>query len=312
MTRQWFRITVLAGIVIAAGTIARAQELEPRAYSPSPLGTNFLGVAVGTSSGDVLFDPTVPISDASAKVDLGTLIYGRTYGVFGRLGTVTIAVPVSIAHVTGSVGEDTRSVKRRGFADLRVRASVNLIGGRALTREEFMKAKRKTTLGFSLTVQAPTGQYEPTRLINLGTNRWAYKPELGLSVPVGRWTLEAYAGCWFFGDNDAFYPGASTKSEDPLRAVQAHFAYTFKNRAWLALNATWYGGGRTTIDDNPPSSPLSNSRIGGTFSLPLTAAQSIKLAASKGAAVRTGSDFTTFVAAWQIVLFDKPCKAASP
>ena len=290
--------------------VASKSDRTARAYSPSPLGTNFFAVALGGMNGEVLFDPTVPITDAKARIELLTVAYGRTFGLGGRLGLMTIAVPAAVVHAEGQVGEDAASVRRRGFADLRLKASLNLVGGKAMTPEEFAKAPRRTTLGVSFTVQAPTGQYDETLLVNLGTNRWAFKPELGVSIPVKRWSFEFYGGAWFFTTNDAFYPGPSVKRQDPLTSLQTHVSYTFTNRAWLAFDATWYGGGETTVDANPPSQRYSNTRIGGTFSIPVAARHSIKLAASRGASARTGSNFDSYVLAWQLVWFDRPSKKA--
>jgi hypothetical protein len=253
----------------------------------------------------VLFDPAVPITDAHADIGALSFGYGRTFGLGGRQGLATIVIPLAVIHADGMVAEAARTANRRGFADLRARVSLNLVGGAAMTPAELAKAPRRTILGLSLAVSAPNGQYDDTRLVNIGTNRWAFKPELGVSVPVGSWSLEAYLGAWFFTTNHAFYPGASVKSQDPLTSLQAHVSYTFKNHSWLAFDATWYGGGQVTVDDNPPSSRFSNTRFGGTYSIPVAARQSIKLAASRGASARTGSNFTSLVIAWQLVWFDR-------
>jgi hypothetical protein len=294
-------------VVLAAGGTGLAQELEPRAYSPSPLGANFFGIVLGNSQGGVLFDPTVPITDAEASVNLTSLAYGRTFGLWGRQGLVTLAVPYAWGDVEGFVGEETEAqrVTRSGLADSRAKVSLNLIGSPALDRAAFRAAPRRTILGLSLTVQAPTGEYDNTKLINLGNNRWAFKPEVGVSVPAGRWFLDAYAGVWFFTTNDEFYPGEVTRRQDSITTVQAHVSYTFRSRAWIALNATWYGGGSATSDDGPPSERLSNSRYGATLAIPITASQSLKIGASTGASTRVGSDFDSVAVAWQMLWFDQ-------
>ncbi|HEX4822688.1 MAG TPA: transporter [Candidatus Polarisedimenticolaceae bacterium] len=299
------RIGLLIVVLLASTCAASAQELEPRAYSSSPLGTNFFLLALGRSSGSVIFDPSIPITDVSAHVGSATAGYGRSYGIGGKQGLFTIAFPYAVAHVEGMVQEQAHAVTRSGLADLRLRASLNLIGGKAMSPAEFAAAPRKTVFGISVTVQAPTGAYDATKLVNLGTNRWAFKPELGVSVPVGHWYLEAYAGAWFFTNNVNFYPGTSVKQQDPLTSAQFHVAYTFKNRSWLALDGTWYGGGQVTLDDGPPSARFSNSRYGGTFSLPVAKLHSLKFAASKGASARTGSNFTTYLLAWQVLWFER-------
>ena len=107
----------------------------------------------------------------------------------------------------GLVAETSARIRRAGFGDARAKLSVNLVGPKAMTPGEFAAAPKRTVLGVSLTVQAPTGEYDDTKLINLGTNRFAVKPEIGVSVPVGRWFLDAYAGAWFFETNEHFYPG---------------------------------------------------------------------------------------------------------
>jgi len=293
----------MAGLSTGA---ALAQDMEPRAYSSSPVGMNFMAVAVGNTRGAILFDPTVPITDASADLNLGSLGYARSFGIGGKQGLIAAGVSYARGDLEGLVGNAQQRIGRSGLADLRIRASLNFVGPGAMTREQFATAPRKTIVGVSLTVQAPTGQYDETHLINIGTNRWAFKPEVGVSVPVGRWFLDAYAGIWLFTDNDEFYTGDSTRKQDPLYAAQAHASYTFKSRAWVAFDATWYAGGEATIDDGPPSSRQNTTRLGGTFSMPVTRHQSVKVAASTGASARLGSDFDTYLVGWQIAWFDRP------
>ena len=280
--------------------------MEPRAYSPSPVGTNFLAVVVGNSRGAVLFDPTVPITDAHADLYSTTVGYARAFGLGSRQGLVAALLPYVRGDVAGKVFEESRQVQRSGLADLRLKVSLNLVGTEAMTQKQFAKAPRRTILGASLTVQAPTGQYDSTKLINIGTNRWAFKPEVGVSVPVGRWYLDAYAGAWFFTSNDRFYPGDTTRRQDPITVLQAHVSYVFKSHAWLAIDATWYGGGAATVDANPPSTRQSNSRLGATGAIPLTRSQSLKFAASTGTSTRTGTDFQTYLVGWQLMWFDRP------
>lgn len=292
-----------AGLLAGA---ALAQELEPRAYSSSPIGTNFVAVAVGNTRGDVLFDPSVPITDVKADLNLASAGYARTFGLAGRQGLMSVAFAYARGDIEGEVFEAARRVGRSGLGDMRARVSLNLLGPGAMTPAEFANAPRKTIVGVSLTVQPPTGQYDPERLINLGTNRWGFKPEVGVSVPLGGWFLDAYASAWFFTANDEFYPGEATKRQDPLGSVQAHASYTFKSRVWVSFDATWYGGGEATVDDGEPSPRQSNTRFGGTVSIPVTRRQSVKIAASTGATARTGTDFNTALLAWQFAWFDRP------
>ena len=305
MTGRPARIVVLAVLaVVVSARHAGAQDMEPRAYSNSPTGANFLVLGYAHSTGDVLFDATLPLADVNASLNAGILGLGRTFGIAGRLALLTAALPYSWGDIEGRVFEEARRVTRSGLVDPRVKLSVNLLGPPAMSPKEFVRAPRQTVVGASVTAVIPVGQYDPAKLINLGTNRWAFKPEVGVSHPEGRWDLDAYAGVWLFSENDAFFPGAATRRQDPIVAIQGHASYTFKPRGWAAFDATWYGGGKTTVDNGVPSSRLSNTRFGATVAWPLGRQQSVKLAYGAGALTRVGSDFRTLAIAWQYVWMD--------
>jgi hypothetical protein len=155
-------------------------------------------------------------------------------------------------------------------------------------------------VGVSVAVVPPVGQYYPSRLVNLGANRWSFKPEVGVSHLVRRWTVEGYAGYWIFTTNDQFYRGSSTRTQEPVLTVQGHASYTLKPRMWLSVDGTWYSGGTTNVDGVSKADLQRNTRAGITFSLPVGRGQSLKVSGSKGTSTRIGADFTTFAAAWQV------------
>lgn len=294
---------LVAGFISSAG-IAVAQDLEPRAYAASPVGANFLVVGGGRSSGDVLIDPSLPLEDVQASVNSAFLGAGTTFAFFGRTALFVAAFPYAWVTATGNVGESAREVSRSGFADPRIKLSVNFVGGRALTLREFSNAERPTIVGASFTVVPPLGRYDRSKLVNLGANRWSFKPEVGISHPLGNWTVDGYAGVWLFTANDEFYTGSSLRTQQPIFAFQGHASYTLKPRLWVAFDATWYSGGVTTVDGIEKADLQRSTRVGATLSLPLTSQQSLKFAFSKGATTRVGSDFTTVSAAWQLTRFD--------
>lgn len=295
---------LLALSVCWANLAARAQEIEPRAYSPSPSGVNFLIAVGGHSEGGVLTDPSLPVTDIEAQVDALGFGYGRTFGLAGRSANVALALPYITVDASGNVGEQRTSVTREGLGDARLRLAMNLIGAPAMTLREFAQREPKTTLGASLTVNLPTGEYLPDKLVNIGTHRWAVKTELGLTHPVGKWLLEAYAGAWWFQDNDDFF-GGQRREQDPLASIQAHVSYTFRPRLWVALNTTYYEGGQTTINGVGKRDRQSNSRAGLTFSMPLGKDYSLKFNWSRGATTRIGSNFTTYGIGLQYAWMDR-------
>jgi hypothetical protein len=298
------RIVGATALAAALCGTARAQDMEPRSYSPSPVGLNFAGLIYGYSSGSVVFDPTLPITDVTAHVHGFAAVYGRTLDVFGRQGLATLALPFATMDGEGQVFEQTRRVTRTGPADLKARFSVNLYGNPAQTLREFAQSAHDSVLvGASLTLSAPTGQYFGDKLVNLGTNRWAFKPEIGVAVPWRKFSFELYAGVVFFTANTDFYPGGQRRQQDPLGTFQLHGSYTFRPGLWVALDGTWYGGGAASVNGGPKSERLRNSRVGTTVSLPLSRAQSLKFSFSRGAIVRLGENFTTIAAAWQVRWF---------
>lgn len=298
------RPPLAAALLLTLGVAhASAQSLEPRAYSPNPTGANFALASYGYQTGAIVFDASLPFTDVTAKINAGTLVYVRTFGLFGRSASAALAVPYVWGSIEGEVAEQERRITRSGFGDLQSRLTVNLLGGPALTPAQFATRPPSTALGFTLITVAPTGQYFPDKLINIGGNRWAFKTELGLSVPVGKWAFEAYAGAWFFTTNNDFF-GGGTRSQAPIEAFQAHVSYTFLPRLWLAASATYYTGGETTLNGRLNADLQKNTRVSLTASVPIAKGQSVKLFWAKGATTRIGADFTTYSLSYQFFWFD--------
>jgi Putative MetA-pathway of phenol degradation len=302
--RGWSRIPPIGlGVLLVTASAVTAQELEPRAYSPSPVGTTFLLAGLTHSTGTILFDPTVPIENVESRFDAFVAGAGRTFDLFGRQSAVLVALPLVNFRGRGDVGEERQQVSRSGQADLRVKWYVNLVGSPALPPAAFVKAPPRTSIGVALTVAAPIGQYNRTKLVNLGSHRWSFKPEVGFYKPIGRWTIEGAAGVWLFTANDEFYPGESRQTQRPVASLQAHVSYNLSRRAWVALDSSWYHGGQSAVDGVVKSNLQSNSRFGATLSLPIGGRQSIKLNYSAGAFTRFGGDYDTFGVSWQMVRF---------
>jgi len=287
-------------ILLLVAAPVSAQDLDPRAYAHVPVDGTFLVAGFALSYGGIVTDPAIPVTDINATVETPSLGVARSFSLFGRTAQAFGALPYSWAQVSGQVQEEARSITRAGLSDMRLRLSVLVRGAPAASALDIAKAPRRTILGTSLTVVAPTGQFFPDRLINLGTNRWAFKPEFAVSQPIGqRWLLDAYAGLWLFTANDSFYPGTSVRTQASMAAFQAHVSYSFKPLMWAAFDATYYVGGRSTVDGIDNNDRQSNMRVGATFALPVGRRHSIKLAVSRGAIVRFGADFSTFSFGWQ-------------
>jgi len=230
---------VLAAALFGAAHVAGAQELNPRAYVITPVGTNAINLGYSHLQGNPDVAGAAPITEADGTVDLAAFGYYLSCGLLGRSANFALAIPYAVGEFAGIVAEAPRHARRSGFADSSVRFSVNLIGGPAMEPQEFAKWQQDILLGVSLKIVAPTGQYDPTVLINWGSNRWAFKPEIGYSQRWNHWVLDGYAGVWFFTKNpeyfsrNQYFPGVQSKMESPVTAFEAHLSYDVRPRLWI-------------------------------------------------------------------------------
>jgi hypothetical protein len=248
-----------------------------------------------------VLDPVVPLGDVEADVGFATLGAGYTFDALGRQARLMALLPYAWGELSAAASGAPAVENLDGLVDPRIKFSIGLWGAPALSTDEFANRRRATSISASLTVMPPFGRYEGDRLASLGANRWAFKPEIGVWHPIGRWTLEASLGAWFYTENDDYLGGV--RSQDPITAVASHVSYTFGDRSWLALNATLFFGGRTDVDGVRNDDEQDNMRFGLTYSRPITQRQSIKFTYSTGARTRRGSDFDTFTLTWQLVRF---------
>ena len=281
-----------AAVAVRLTVAVSAQELEPGAYWPIPAGLNILTVANSFNWGDVAFDPAAPIDEASARINTTALSLTRAFSFAGRSANAGVLLPVVGGRVEGVYLGEPAEGGRFGLGDPRLRFAVNLYGAPAMTPQAYVAYRQGTIVGVSLAAAPPLGQYDPARLINLGTNRWSFKPEVGFSTTFNRWVVEAMAGIWLFTDNDDFV-GGRTREQDPIAAMQLHLTYRFRRNVWLAGDANYYTGGRTTIGGVQNVDLQRNSRIGATFSSALDNHQAIRMSISRGAYTTIGSDFVS-------------------
>lgn len=271
---------------------AQAQELEPRAYGNLPMGLNFLAFGYAHSKGGLSTDPSLPLSDAHLKIDTGVVAYVRGVDLWGNSGKVDVIVPYS--HLSGEalVAGQPRERVVSGLGDPRFRLSVNFSGAPALTLAEYPAYKQDLVIGASVQVAPPWGQYDASRAINLGTNRWSIKPDVGFSKAFAPFTIDLTAGVTLFSRNDDYFGGQAV-DQAPLYSAQTNLSYDFGRGIWASLGATFYRGGRTTVNDARKDDALNNSRVGLTVAVPIDRYYTVKFNASSGISTRTGTNFDT-------------------
>jgi hypothetical protein len=279
----------------------------------TPIHSNAVTLSYSFYDGSILFEGTTPITGATARVHVSVFSFFHSLSFFGRSANITAALPYGIGNFHGTVTGAEMNAYRSGLLDTTFRFSVNLKGGRAMTVDQFRKWRHKTILGASIKVVTPTGQYDPTKLINYGGNRWAFKPELGYSRGWNHWILDTYGGVWFFTINHEFFshnqysPGINTQSQSPTGSFEGHLSYDVKPRLWISLDGNFWFGGKSTLNgvENPVTLER-NSRVGVTASLPVTKHQSLKFSYSNGAYIRYGGNYQNISVAWQYSWLGRP------
>jgi hypothetical protein len=291
-------VLLAAVALLLCGIAAHAQDNEPRAYSNAPVGMNFFVSGYAFTDGGIAFDPSLPVKDPQLQTNNFVIAYARTLDMWGKSAKFDVNVPY--VWLSGTASYLGQTIRRRvnGFGDSRFRLSINLYGAPALSPKEFATYKQDWLIGVSFQVSVPGSQYDPSKLVNIGTHRWSFKPEVGISKRVGRWTWEGAFAATLFTTNHDFY-GGNTRSQEPLYSAQGHAIYSFRGGAWSSLDVTYFTGGRTTLNDTEKEDRQDNWRVGGTLTLPVDPGNSIKLYLSNGVSARTGNNFLLAGIAWQ-------------
>jgi hypothetical protein len=309
MTRI-IRSLVSVCIVLCGGQVAMAQTLAPRAYVITPVNGNAITLSWSFYDGGLNLNGAVPVTGATGAYHVPALSYYHSFRLFGRSANITGLLAYGVGTFQGAVLGNQQQVYRSGLLDVGLRFSVNLKGGPAMSAKEFAKWKQKALLGASLVVVAPTGQYNPMHLVNWGTHRWAFKPELGYSQRWGNWLLDAYGGVWFFTTNSAFFsiPKPQPQTESPIGSLEGHLSYDFsKQRCWASLDGNFWFGGTTSLNGvSNHVTRQTSQRIGGTVALPLSKHQTIKISYSDGTYVRFGGNYQNVSVAWQYSWIGRP------
>jgi hypothetical protein len=295
--KQKFILSIMFAFLLAA-LPARASEIEPRSYINTPVGINFFIAGYSYLNGSVVTEDSSPIKDAKLAVNAEALTYIRTFDVLGKPAKFTIIMPYS--ELTGSALFNGISYDRKisGLNDPRFGFSVNFYGAPVLTPQEFASYQQDVIIGASVQISPPLGQYDDTKLVNLGNNRWFVRPDIGISKAWGPVTLEFSTGVFFFTKNNDYLRG-KTLEQDPISTAQLHLTYNFSSGAWAALSATYDHGGRTTTNGVSNDDLMNNMRVGATFAYPINRNNSIKLYLTNSLHTSVGINAYLIGVVWQ-------------
>ena len=289
-------------ILLGCTQLSFAQDIEPRRWAQMPIGMNFAGIGIGHVEGDISFDPLLLVEDAKFDMELIGLVYMRSFSLAGRSARVDFSLPYRAGRWEGTVNGEFLHFRRRGFADPRIRLSMLLYGGEALTRKEFASTKRSNTVvGAAISAKMPLGEYREDRLINLGANRWEIKPQLGVTHTRGKWTGELTGSVFLYGRNNEFWKETRLET-DPLWALQAHIIYSFKPGLWASISSGYGWGGESTVNGDAKNNPSGNWLSALSFGFPIDRVQGIKIAFLTGRSQKvTGADLDSIALGYSII-----------
>jgi hypothetical protein len=260
---------------------ALAQDIEPRRWTHLPVGMNVLGVGAVYTDGDIAFDPVLEIEDATVEAKTVITSYLHAFDLLGKSARFDVRLPVKDARWEGLLAGESASTQRSGLADPRLRLSINFIGAPALKGKQYQAYRTarsvNTVVGAALSVRLPLGEYKQEKLLNLGENRFVFRPQLGFVHTRGHWSYELTGSAFLYGDNDDFL-GNNKREQDPLYAVQTHLVYSAPRHWWVSVGAAYDWGGETKINGENKDDERRDLLYGISGGIPIGSSAGVKLA----------------------------------
>lgn len=271
-----------------------AQFTDPRTYDNAPVGVNQLELDYGYARSNTSIDTSLIVAGAKLSLNEGMIDYTRYFGFVHRMAWVEATLP--LAGLNGSVTGTDIHGSSTGAGDSSYEVAILLKGGPALSVPQFANYKPSTTVGVSLAVSAPTGQYNPEKLLNLGADRWSFKPEIAVSQPFGReqkWEFDTYANVYFYTDNTS-YRGAEVLRQEALPGLEGHLSYSFINSLWASLDTRYSFRGDTFVNGANQNDAQQNFTLGSEVSLSLSPRNSLVFEFARALVHKNGPAYTGF------------------
>jgi hypothetical protein len=273
---------------------ASAQFNDARAYDNTPVGVSQLELDYTYVRSNASLDPSLAIVGANLNLNQGTIGYTHYFGVLHRLAWVEAALP--LAGLDGSIAGTNVHGSVSGAGDSSYQFAILLKGGPALSIEQFASYKPATSLGLSLTVTAPTGLYDSNKVLNLGSDRWSFKPEIALSYPFGpdqKWEFDAYGNASFYTDNTS-YRGRQILRQEALPGLEGHISYSFNESIWASLDTRYSFRADTFVDGVPQDNAQQNVVLGSELNISLNPQNSLTFVFAKAIVHQNGPTATGF------------------
>lgn len=273
---------------------ALAQFTDPHTYDNTAVGTNQLELSYTHVHANASIDTSLIVEGAKFNIDQGIIDYSHYFGLWQRMMWIEASLP--IAGLGGSVTGTTIRGSVAGTGDSSYVLGALLKGGPALNVGQFENYRPTSTIGVSLTVTAPTGTYNAEKILNLGSDRWSFKPEVGLSHPFGseqKWQIEGYANAYFYTDNTSYH-GREILRQKPLPGIEGHLSYSFNDRLWASLDSRYSFRGKTFVNGVDQANGQQNFLLGSEMNLSLNSRNALVFVFAKALVHQNGPAVTGF------------------
>lgn len=219
-----------------------------------------------------------PSLDVNVDINIGALTYNRSFNVGGQLAFLQLIYPYGFVNATVQSANRTFEQKSDGTADPMLGIGTSITGAPALTVKEFLKYKPETYLRWAFYTTFPIGKYDENMYVNLGANRWVFRPMMIFGQPFGKSWIEAYTWARFFTENDKYSKGKSTLEQNPQFGIDLHYSYTVNKMLWFAIDGLYNTGGQTKVDGVKQSDYKNNYTLGATVNLTVSKSLSFNAA----------------------------------
>jgi hypothetical protein len=257
-----------------------AEELEPKRWSHLPLDKNFVGTGYANTEASISLDPVLRIENGEVEMHTWSAKYIRTFKLLEKSARFDFLQAYQDGSWSGLLDSVPQEVNRSGLSDSFVRFAINLYGAPPLKSKEYAEYRSKidveTIVGAGFSVQLPTGDYMDDKLINLGTNRYTFRPQVGVVHTRGKWSTEVTGTVALYSDNDEFFNGKKLE-QDPLYIIHSHLVYTFRPGVWAGISAGYDYGGRSTVDNSRKDDRKEDLAWAFSFGFPVTRHLGVKM-----------------------------------
>jgi hypothetical protein len=238
-------IAMMVVIVLFLPAIITAQTAtDPKGDIPAPPGTNsFLYYFRHLSANEYyinghLTGSAIAGKDYDLSADISLFRFCHFFETNHVPWSLNVIVPYSRQQLkrgegTSQIFNETSS----GFGDSVVSGGI-----------WFLK-NPKYYADFVVLVTVPTGEYSNSKAVNVGCNRWAYRPEIGIVLlPFDKWTFELHGFSEFYTPNTDYGISHATLKKNLQYNVTSHLSYDVNKSLFFSTTYYWNRGGETEIN----------------------------------------------------------------